>query len=88
MVKCVMQREVHGKRRRGKPKSNIIHIMTPRSSNIAKWMGENVEEITRDRAIYNFIIIILYMWGTLVRGAARHGRLIVIPDWTAEEEPD
>ena len=44
IVKCVTQKEVHGKRRRGRPKSN----MTPRSGNIAQWMAENVEEIMRD----------------------------------------
>ena len=43
-VKCVIQRKVLGKRRGGIPTSN----MTPRSGNIAKWMGENMEEITRD----------------------------------------
>ena len=44
IVKCVIQREVHGKRRRGKHMSN----RTPRSGNIAQWMDENVEEIMRD----------------------------------------
>ena len=43
-VKCVIQRKVLGNRRGGKPTFN----MTPRSGNIAKWMGENMEEITRD----------------------------------------
>ena len=43
-VKCVIRRRVLGKRRGGIPTSN----MTPRSGNIAKWMGENMEEITRD----------------------------------------
>ena len=57
-VKCVIQRKVLGKRRGGIPTSNII--MTPRSGNIAKWMGENMKEITRDCAIM----------GELLRGAA------------------
>ena len=43
-VKCVIQRTVLGKRRGGIPTSN----MTPRGGNIAKRMGENMEEITRD----------------------------------------
>ena len=38
IIKCVIQREVHGKRLRGTPMSNI----TPRNGNIAKWKGENV----------------------------------------------
>ena len=44
------QRGVHGKRRRGRHKSNS----TPHSGNIANWIDGNVEEITRnslDRAI-------------------------------------
>ena len=56
----MIQKELHWKRRRGRPKSNI----TPRSGKIAKLMGENVEEImgdSKDRAID---------WGTLVRGPA------------------
>ena len=43
-VKCVIQRKVLGKRRGGIPTSN----MTPRSGNIAKWMGEHMEEIRRE----------------------------------------
>ena len=66
IVKCVTQKEVHGKRRHGRQKS----IMTRRSGNIAKWMGENVEGIMRDSY------------------EVQHGRLIVIPDGTAEEEED
>ena len=65
---------MHGKRRRGRHKS----IMTPRTGNIAKWMGEHVEEImrnSRDRAID------VDHWGEVL-----HGRLIVIPGGTAEEE--
>ena len=42
--KCVIQREVHGKRRRGRPTSNMI----PPNGSITKWMGENGEEIMRD----------------------------------------
>ena len=41
IIKCVIQGEVHGKRQRGRRKSN----MTPRNGNNAKWIGENVEEI-------------------------------------------
>ena len=44
IVKCVIQRELHWKRRRGRPTSN----MTPCSGKIAKCMGGNVEEIMRD----------------------------------------
>ena len=44
LVKCVIQREVHGKRRCGRPKSN----MTSHSGNIKKWMGGNVKGIMRD----------------------------------------
>ena len=43
IVKCVIQREVYGKRQRGRPKCH----MTPCSCNIAKLFGENVEEIMR-----------------------------------------
>ena len=52
--------------------------MTPRSGNIAKWMGENVEEIMRDprdRAIDGD------NWCDVL-----YGRLIVITDGTAKEE--
>ena len=72
IVKCVIQREVHGKRRRRRPKSNI----TKRSNNIAKWIVENVEEIMRDlrdRSINGG------NWCEVL-----HGRLIVIRDGTAE----
>ena len=72
----MIQRNVHWKRRRGKPKYN----MTPCSGNIAKGMGGNVEEITRDsrdRAIDGVT------WCEVL-----HGRLIVIPDGTAEEEEE
>ena len=68
------QVDMHWKRRRGRHKSNMI----PPTGNIAKWMGEHVEEImrdSRDRAIY------VEHWGEVL-----HGRLIVIPDGTAEEE--
>ena len=51
--------------------------MTPRNGNIAKLMGENVEVIMRDRAIDG------ENWCEVL-----HGRLIVIPDGTAEDEED
>ena len=74
IIKCVIQREVHGKRQRFKrPTSN----MTPRNDNIAKLMGENVEVMMRDRAIDGEN-----------RCEVLHGRLIVIPDGTAEDEED
>ena len=41
LVKCTIQGKVQGKRRRGRP-------MTPYSGNIAKWVGGNLEPITRD----------------------------------------
>ena len=64
------------KRRRRRPKSNV----TPRSANITTWMGENVEEInqdSRDRAIDGG------NWCEVLPG-----RLIVIPDGTAEDKDD
>ena len=75
IVKCVVQREVHGKRRRGRRKSN----MTPHSGNIATWMGRNVEEIMRDRAIG-------LDGGNLCE--VLQGRRIVIPDGTVTEGDD
>ena len=57
-----------------------MYNVTPRSGNIAKWMGVNVEETmqdSRDRAIDG------EHWCEVLRG-----RLIVIPDGTAEEEQD
>ena len=66
---------MHGKPRRVRSKSN----MTPRNGNIAKWTGENVEEIirdSRDRAVDEDTY-----WCEVL-----HGRLIVISDGTAEEE--
>ena len=56
-MKCVIQGKVSRKRRRGRPK-------TSHSSNITKWMSENMDRITRetqDRA----------GWRRLVRRAAR-----------------
>ena len=68
-VKCVIQRKVLGKRRGGIPTSN----MTPRSGNIAKWMGEHMEEITRDsryRAIMGEIGAMCCMggWSSFLTG--------------------
>ena len=54
--------------------------MTPRSGNIAKWMGENVEEIRRDSRVR---ALDGGNWCEVL-----HGRLVVIPDGTAEDEEE
>ena len=53
--------------------------MTPRSGKIAKWMGENVEEIMRDSQD------LAIDWRTLARGRpyCMGGCMIVIPEGTA-----
>ena len=69
----MIQRKVLGKRRGGIPTSN----MTQRNGNIAKLMGENMEEIprdSRDRALMGEIGAMCCM--------------IVIPDGTAEDEEE
>ena len=76
MVKCARQGKVDGKRCRGTPKTSY-------NSNIAKGMGENIDQITRDsrkraRSRKN------------VRGVACLipclSPMIINPDWTAKEE--
>ena len=55
LVKCVIQAQVNGKRRCGRPNTSYSSNMY-----ITNWMAESMEEITRDRA----------GWRRLVRCAA------------------
>ena len=52
IVKGVIQREANGKRRRGRPHSNV----TPHSDNITTGTGGSVEEIMRAHAGYIAIV--------------------------------
>ena len=63
IIKCLIQREVHGKRRRGRPKSRayIWHHATATSQNglVKIKCGRNHAGLAGSR----------YIWGTVVRGA-------------------